>query len=430
MATTKIWAIKNSLADAIDYVRNPAKCAFDYVTADGKEMTRLLQTGINCDIDHALYEMQDVKTQFGKHGGILAHHAEQSFKPGDITAELAHEIGVRFAEKMWGERFQVTVCTHTDKAHIHNHFIINSVSFLDGGKYNGDKASYRRMRELSDELCKEYALSIVEKPRDKGKSRAEVHIEKSGRPSHRKNLKSDIDYAVSKAASMDDFYTILRDMGYEVKLGKHVAVLMPGADKYIRLRSLKDEKYIPDGIRRRIAENYSRNFGVIYKGKKMKAYCRRPGQKLTGYKALYVRYLFALGKIPQKKAIKPSYHTVRQLRRLDGISRQVRLIFANGIENEGDLKRHESTLKERYRDLEQLRAEKRKEVRRVLPEAEISKLRGEITDLTKELGNIRRELATCRGIAQTAPVDRASLRIRESEVNRHEHGRRFRGNDR
>ncbi len=413
MATTKIWAIKNSLADAIDYVKNPVKCAFDYVTADGKEMMRLLQTGINCDTDYALYEMQDVKIQFGKQGGILAHHAEQSFKPGEITAELAHEIGVGFAEKMWGERFQVIVCTHTDKAHIHNHFIINSVSFLGGRKYNGCRAEYHRMRELSDDLCKEYALSIVEKPKGKGKSRAEVHIEKSGRPSHRKSLMSDIDYAVSKASSMDDFYHVLRDMGCKVKFGKHVAVLMPGADKYIRLRSLKDENYLPEGIRRRIAENYSRNFGVIYKGKKMRASCRRPQKKLTGYKALYVRYLFALGKISQKKAAKPSYHTVRQIRRLDQISRQVRLIFANGIENEGDLKRHESTLKERYRDLEQLRAEKRREVRRVLPEAETAKIKGEITEITKELGILRREMATCRGIAQTASVGRASLRDRE-----------------
>lgn len=327
MATTKIWAIKNSLSDALEYVKNSVKCAFSYVTDEGKEMSRRLQSGINCDIDNALYEMQDVKLQFGKQGGILAHHAEQSFKPGEVTAEIAHEIGVKFAEKMWGERFQVIVCTHTDKAHIHNHFIVNSVSFLDGGKYNGCKAEYRRMQEISDSLCREYALSIVGKPKDKGKKMAEVHIEKSGRSSHRKSLMADIDYAVSRASSMDDFYDIMRSMGYKVKHGKHVAVLMPGAEKYIRLRSLKDEKYMPDGIRRRIAENYSRNFGVIYKGKKQRTRCRHPRQKLSGYKALYVRYLFALGKIPQRKATKPSYHTVRQIRRLDKISRQVRLIF-------------------------------------------------------------------------------------------------------
>ena len=121
MATTKIWAIKSSLSDSVDYVKNPLKCAYEYTSAESKTLERQLQTGINCDIDNCLAEMQAVKYQFGKQGGILAHHAEQSFMPGEITPLKAHEIGLAFAEKMWGDRFQVIVCTHTDKEHIHNH---------------------------------------------------------------------------------------------------------------------------------------------------------------------------------------------------------------------------------------------------------------------------------------------------------------------
>lgn len=430
MATTKIWAIKESLADALSYVKDPVKCAFHYVTDDGKEITRLLQSGINCDIETALFEMQDVKAQFGKQGGILAHHAEQSFKPGEIAAEKAHEIGVAFAEEMWGDRFQVVVCTHTDKAHIHNHFLLNSVSFLDGKKYNGSKAEYRRMRQISDRLCRENALSIVEHPKNRGRSLAEVNIERSGRTSNRQLLKADIDYAILAATSMEAFYQILQDLGYELKFGKHVAVLMPGASKYIRLRSLRDVRYTPDGIRQRIAENYSKNYGIIHKGKRRKAACKRPAKKLTGYRALYVHYLFALGKIPQKYKKSPSYYTVQQVRRLDQISRQVRLIFANGIEDAEDLRRFEGGLRKRYESLEALRAEKRKEVRRALPEDEILKIKGEITGITQELGEIRKEIAVSRGIMQTVSSGRDSLRVRDREVKRHEHGKRIRGNDR
>lgn len=429
MATTKIWAVRSSLADALDYVKNPAKCAFDYITSDGKKVRRLLMSGINCDAGYAFSEMQDVKTQFGKCGGILAHHAEQSFKPGEIAAEEAHRLGVEFAEKMWGDRFQAIVCTHTDKAHIHNHYIINSVSFIDGKKYDGCKKAYRKLREVSDGLCRENALSVVERPVDKGRNLAEIHIEKTGKASHRQNLKDDIDYAISKSGSMDEFYSCLRSLGYQIKSGKHTAVSAPGAKRYIRLRSLKDEAYMPDGIRRRIAEHYNRNFGVIYKGKRTGKTCRKPKMKMEGYKALYVRYLFALGKIPGRRSVKPSYHTVRQIRRLNGISRQTRLIFLNGIENEGDLRKHENYLRKRYAEYEQLRTEKRKEARRVLPEAEISKIKNDIANLTEEMKKIRRELSVCKDIARAMSQPQSFMR-KDCEVKRNEHGRRFRGNDR
>lgn len=429
MATTKIWAVRNSLSDTLDYVKNPAKCTFNYVTPDGNEVKRLLRFGINCDAGCAFDEMQDVKAQFGKQGGILAHHAEQSFKPGEVTAGEAHRIGVELAERMWGDRFQVVVCTHTDKAHIHNHYVINSVSFMDGKKYDGCRAEYRKLMELSDGLCRENGLSVVENPGDKGRNLAELHMEKAGRPSYRENLKADIDRAISRSDSMGAFYACLRDMGYMVKFGKHTAVSMPGAKRHIRLDSLKDGAYMPDGIRRRIAENYSRNFGIIHKGKRTRKTCRKPGMKMEGYKALYVRYLFALGKIPQKRRSKPSYHTMRQIRQLEGISRQARLIFLNGIENEGDLQKYESHLREQYAEYEQLRAGKRKEMRRALPEAEIPKIKEEIIRLTKEMRSIRREVSACQGIARAASEARSLMR-EDCGVKRNEHGRRFRGNDR
>jgi len=429
MATTKIWAIKSSLSDSVDYVKNPLKCAYEYISAESKTLERQLQTGINCDIDNCLAEMQAVKYQFGKQGGILAHHAEQSFMPGEITPLKAHEIGVAFAEKMWGDRFQVIVCTHTDKEHIHNHFLLNSVSYIDGKKYDGCKATYRKIREYSDQLCQDNELSIVTSPKGRGVSIGAIYVEKREKVSNRKLLMADIDHAISISASMNEFYGNLEKLGYEIKFGKHIAVRMQGRDRFMRLKSLQSDDYLPDGIRRRIAENYTKKYGVVIMGNYKKVPCKKAGYKITGYKAIYVKYLFALGKIPQRKKTTPSYYTARQLRKLDQISRQSRLIFLNGIENETDLERHITFLNEKYESLNTLRAEKRREVRRVLPEAEIEKIKQEITEITKEMGITRKDLSTCSNI-KTSRKAGETIRKGEREVKDNEYGSRNRGNDR
>ena len=429
MATTKIWAIRNSLSDSVEYVKNPLKCALEYISSEGKTLTRELQTGINCDVDNCLDEMQDVKYQFGKQGGIVAHHAEQSFMPGEITPLKAHEIGVKFAEKMWGDRFQVIICTHTDKEHIHNHFLINSVSYIDGKKYDGCKATYRKIREYSDQLCRDNELSIVTSPKGRGVSIGAIYVEKREKLSNRKLLMSDIDHTISISSSMNEFYGNLEKLGYDIKFGKHIAVRMAGRDRYMRLKSLQNDDYLPDGIRRRIAENYTKKYGVVIMGNYRKVPCKKTGYKMTGYKAIYVKYLFALGKIPQRKKTNPSYYTARQLRKLDQISRQTRLIFFNGIENEDDLEKHIGSLNEKYKSLDILRAEKRKEVRRAMPEDERDKIKKEITEITKEMGITRKDLSTCRNIKSNKKVGQ-TIRKGDREVKDNEYGSRNRGNDR
>ncbi|NLD19140.1 MAG: relaxase/mobilization nuclease domain-containing protein [Clostridiales bacterium] len=440
MATTKIWAIKADLASAISYIGNPnkteaLKAVIDYAASDEKTYSLEYRSGINCDIDNALEEMQAVKRQFAKEGGILAHHAEQSFAPGEVTADKAHEIGVAFAEEMWGDRFQVIVCTHLDKAHIHNHFILNSVSFIDGKKYNGCKATYKRMRELSDERCRNEGLSVVELPKDKGISRAIWNIENEGRVSIRSLVKKDIDYAISRSKSEDSFYQSLRDMGYRLKFAKHIALLPPGKDKHIRLKSLGDE-YLPEDIRKRIAENYSKNYGIIYTGKRRMANCKKPQKKLTGYKALYVRYLFALGKIPSRKRhIKPSHYTVRQVRYLDKISSQSRLIFLNDISNENDLRVFSDSLSKELVKLEAQRAEKRAALRRKQAEPDATRLKAEIAEITEQMRQTRNKIKTCEDIKSNMKEVQAvntgyNRKTDRKEVRINEHGSRDRRDDR
>ena len=202
MAVTSIWRVKGWLGKVVLYIENPEKIQDpDFYQREGltgqeresladviayavdQEKTRrkdwgddtlddeheqVLQqyvSGINCATSTARMEMLAVKKRFGKEDGVIAYHGYQSFAPGECTPAMAHEIGVRLAQELWGERYQVLVATHLDKAnHLHNHFVVNTVSFLDGRKYHRTKQDYRDMRRASDRLCREYGLSVIRQP--------------------------------------------------------------------------------------------------------------------------------------------------------------------------------------------------------------------------------------------------------------------------
>ena len=175
MAVTKIWAIKDSLQRVLDYAANPDKTEYDALAqtlhyAENDAKTKLnesaqLVTGIHCRADHAWEDMRAVQERFGKTDGVVALHAYQSFREGEVTPEQCHEIGVALARKVWGKRFQVLVATHMNTDNLHNYFVINSVSYVDGKKYEQRRSQYAEFRAASDKLCREYGLSVVEQPR-------------------------------------------------------------------------------------------------------------------------------------------------------------------------------------------------------------------------------------------------------------------------
>ena len=173
MATTSLWHIEGRLKDLIDYVENPEKTTaktpklqdlynvFSYVQRPEATQKGEYVTALNCLKETALRQMILTKKRYGKTDGYIAWHGYQSFRPEEVTPQLAHEIGVKLAKEMWGDRFEIIVTTHLDKEHIHCHFCFNSVSFRDGGKYNYSKAERKRMMEISDRLCREYGLSVM-----------------------------------------------------------------------------------------------------------------------------------------------------------------------------------------------------------------------------------------------------------------------------
>lgn len=192
MATTAIWDVSDNLKRVIDYTSNPEKTEVEnfeqydyhglgnlisYTVDDLKTEKQCYVTGVNLEVDNAFNEMLATKKLYQKETGILAYHAYQSFAPNEVTAELAHQIGIEFAKAMWGERFEVLVSTHIDKEHFHNQYVINSVSFKDGKRYYDNKKNYKRLRLLSDQMCARYSLSVIMNPKKSGRHYAEWEAE-------------------------------------------------------------------------------------------------------------------------------------------------------------------------------------------------------------------------------------------------------------
>ena len=187
---------------------------------------------------------------------MIAYHGYQSFAPGECTPAMAHEIGVRMAKELWGERYQVLIATHLDKTnHLHNHFVVNTVSFLDGRKYHRTKQDYWDMRRVSDRLCREYGLSVVRQPeRGRGKSYGEWRAERDDRPTYAGMMRADVDEAIRKARTEKQFFYYLREKGYTFKFGKDITLRAAGRDRGLKLARNFGENYTIDAIRARILQ--------------------------------------------------------------------------------------------------------------------------------------------------------------------------------
>ena len=218
-------------------------------------------SGINCVPEYAHDEFIRTKKMWDKQDGIQCYHAMQSFAPGEADPDTVHKIGIRLAEMMWGNRFEVIVATHLDKEHLHNHFVINSVSFLDGGKYHRSIGEKERLRNTSDVLCREHGLSVVE-PEQKANERKQLQaIGVTPPPVHKKSrayralIRTDINQLVRESNSLNELYAQLERRGYDIKQNvEHVAVKAPGMKRYARLRSLGDA-FTPEALSARIARN-------------------------------------------------------------------------------------------------------------------------------------------------------------------------------
>lgn len=244
MAVTKIKAIRGTLSKAIAYILNPEK-------TDEK----LLVSSYGCASETAAREFEWTRRIAEQKGmnpvRIIARHVIQSFEIGEVTPELAHEIGKQFADEILGGKYEYVLTTHIDKDHVHNHLIFNAVDFVDYHAYKSYKRIYYDMREVSDRLCKENGLSVIPPSQNKGMGYKEYTEAKRG-TSWKQKLKQTIDRLVLTAKDYDDFLRLMQEAGYEIKTGKYISFRAEGQERFTRSKTI-GENYTEERIKERIA---------------------------------------------------------------------------------------------------------------------------------------------------------------------------------
>lgn len=452
MATTSIWRVKGYIGKVLLYAENSDKTTEpevirvpentntdslgDVIAYAGREDAtnqRQLVWGIHCSPETAREDMLRVKRAYGKEDGTIAYHGYQSFAEGEITPELAHEIGIKLAQEVWGDRYQVLVCTHLDKAsHIHNHFVVNTVSFVDGIKYHRTKEDYQHMRDVSDRLCREYGLSVVKQTEGKKKNYGEWVAEKNGKPTYRSGIREDIDRAIAASLTEREFYDALEDMGYELKLfaasGKELqrpSLRPKGSERFFRFDRL-GEDYTLDEISSRILENIRRKDPfpeeTLEKVRKYRS-SNPPTCKAKGLARLYYFYCYELHIIVRFPAsVQKVSHFMREdLRKLDRLDAQTRFLGENGIETYEDLENYRDRAEEEIGYLKRDRDQIRNELKRVARKGnatEILAVKGRIAVISARIQKLRDNIEICGNVKERAvrlQAEYDSLRNETSE---------------
>ena len=480
MATTSIWRVNGWLGKVVIYVENPDKTAnpsfyekqdmtdrqtqglsdvIEYAVNSEKtqqmddESAQVMQSfvsGVNCHPSTAREEMLAVKRRFGKEDGTVAYHGYQSFAPGEATPELAHQIGIELAQQLWGDKYQVIVATHLDKDnHLHNHFVLNTVSFVDGIKYHRTNQDYRDMRKASDGLCRKYCLSVIEDPQPgKSKHYGEWRAEQEQRPTWRGLVRADVDEAIRHSMTERQFFDALHKKGYEIKMGKDISVRPTGKERFIRLTRNFGEDYSLDGIRQRILAQSRR---VLPEPEPRKTVRRarvngelKTARKITGFRALYFHYCYLLGIFPknrQQQNRRRLHFLLREdLIKMEQITQEARLLVRHRIDTAQQLSSYKGNLEMK---IETLTAERKQLYRRQRTvavksdEVLLSKVKSEISSLSKELSALRQEVRLCDDIAVRSGVIKKTMKtVREDsnskgkENERHEQFRRRSRTDR
>ena len=439
MAVTKIWDIRGNLSNSLRYVQNAEKTynpdfdsdlqtlgdVMSYAENEEKTEKKYYVSALNCNTTCAREQFINVKKAFDKEGGIIAYHAYQSFAPGETTPEQAHRIGVELAERLWGDRFQVIVATHLNTTCLHNHFVINSVSFRDGGRYHDCRDTYRILRQTSDEICKAHGLSVVEQPHNVNDPTYLHRADMAGMPTRHNLARQAIDEAISKSCTMREFEMHLRRLGYSTQFNprrKYWTITPAGNTKPIRLARLGEE-YTNERIMERVRENpqtvrmqtFQRGSG---RQKQYLLLIRKDRiKKVGGLKGRYLRLCYELGYLPKYRQKPNSVHHLLkdELMKMDEISRQTRFLCRENITTAEELQLSTEHRQLEVERLTEKRDELRKEIRRRIPVEQKELCKEQISEITGQLKLLREELKLCEGIRQRSEEIREKLEVIDKE---------------
>ena len=419
MAVTKIWPVRGRLDHPIAYAMNPEKTdakllpdsledVMNYAVNEEKTEKKFYVSGINCNPAIGRSEFQIVKEQYGKPGGIIVYHAYQSFSEGEVTPAEAHRIGMEFAKTVWGDKYQVVVATHLNTHCLHNHFVVNSVSFRDGKRCR--QKQWTELSRISDEICKEHQLSIVER-HGKGLPQQLAKAERAGAPTRLVIAREALDEGLTRCCNLRELKSFLFSLGYICQFDdnrKYWTIRQRDWKRPIRLVRM-GEQYTNEAIRERLRSNSPevRKAAPVHrrvKTKKRAIVRKKTNRKIGGLRGLYCHYCYLLGYYPKRRA---KFYRVSPLIRddllkLNYISQEAKLLQKYQIDTIEQLLDFEESISERINQL--------KEERKTLTPENRKVISGEIKEKAQQL-------VLCRNIAKRSPQMKGKLRQIEKERN-------------
>jgi len=417
----------------IDYAENPDKTtdpryldedlynALHYVENDEKTDRRIYVAGINCPKQRAYEAMTAVKRRFGKTGGTVAWHGFQSFEEGEVTPDEAFEIGKETARRMWGDKYQVVVTVHLNTDNLHCHFVVNPVSFKDGSRFQNKVYNHRRLREISDEVCREYGKSVLEYSNFYGgKSRGAYWAEKKGRLTHRDMLKKDIEYCLKRADTWERFQKQLLGLGYSIDWTR-MSVKAKGWDRAVRLRNIG---YTNEILDKRLKDNHYGipNFAMTVWNanlpKKNKSvllwkiahdleydaeHSHDTAEVLVDLVFLILIYLFQIIN-EVKDAVVMSVELRHCAKDLTEFIHDYRFMQKEGLHTMPQIEKYISDTETQIGELERERSQLRNKIRREKDPVVIADNRAARSDITKNhIEPLRRDLRRAKRICEKAP---------------------------
>ena len=441
MAITKIWAVKDDLNRVLNYIKNENKTkeemsdglkeVLTYTTQGYKTNEKEYITGINCDPKNALTQMMNTKLSYNKMDGRLAFHAVQSFKPGELTPDECHKLGIQLAKQMWGNRFEVVVSTHLDKKHLHNHFVVNSVSWIDGKKYDNKKADIDHFREINDAICKEHGLNVIDKPSGKAMNYGEWNAEKNDGIYFRKIIRYDVDSVLSYARDPDQFVEGLEAMGYEVDLSKtHWTLKHPQAKRPMRFYKLsKDGRYNKEHILNQLNTSLLNPMSPVSDFIVSKEYIPDSNKpKAKGIKAMYIKYCFMLG-IYRKPGSKQTYISPeirKDLIYLEEITEQNTFVGKHNIETMDDVLVFQNNMNELVDTWMNQRRSIYNKIKRCRNSDLKQQLENDKDTLTTKIAHGKKELRICKDIIAKVPdIEEKIKQVNELENIREENQKEY-----
>lgn len=403
MAITKYKVIKKNLDAVINYVMNGEK------TENG-----ILVSAINCLPQTAYSQMMLTKKAFHKEDGRLGYHIIQSFNGNEISPDKCNKIGLELAKQLLGDKYQVIVCTHTNKKNVHNHIVLNSVSFIDGTKYHNSNVEIALLRETNDDICKRYGLSIIKSTKattvsDISKSRIANYNRNSGKM---EIIKADIDEAIKEATKYQEFVDILAFKGYYIKKTNNViSVSTPYYNRNIRVARAFGEDYTFENIKTRIyqptlydrylkRDNNDKVYKVrIYDGIKID----QEKLKTSSFYRLYVHYLYLLGKLPPKihyeERTKEYYEEIDKFNKL---ADEMNLICTYNLESKEDVQNLRMKYIQEVTPLKEEREKLRQLYKKSTNESDKTIIQAKIDFLTEDINKINSKIQTCKRIITKA----------------------------